>query len=129
MERIQYLIDTNAVIEYLGKDLSSEGLKFMNTVIDNIPGISIITKIEVLGFNSAPEHERLLRDFMSDALIFELDDAIVNVCIDLRKKYKTKLPDAIIAATAIVNDLTLITRNIADFRAINALRLINPHQL
>ncbi|MFY8003432.1 MAG: PIN domain-containing protein [Chitinophagaceae bacterium] len=45
---------------------------------------------------------------------------------ELRKNFKIKLPDAIIAATAIVNELTLITRNTNDFKHINILRTINP---
>jgi predicted nucleic acid-binding protein len=39
---------------------------------------------------------------------------------------KTKLPDAIIAATALVNDLTIITRNIKDFDKIEGLEVLNP---
>ena len=47
----------------------------------------------------------------------------------IRKKYKTKLPDAIIAATALVYNLVLISRNIPDFKNINGLKVINPHNL
>jgi predicted nucleic acid-binding protein len=45
----------------------------------------------------------------------------------LRKKYKIKLPDAIIAATAIVNDFTLISHNFKDFLKITELHFINPY--
>ena len=49
MERKQYLIDTNAVIDYLGQKLPRSGMTFLNDIIDVIPNLSVITKIEVLG--------------------------------------------------------------------------------
>jgi hypothetical protein len=53
MEQEQFIIDTNSVIDYLGNKLPKTGMNFMNGVIDEVPLISVITKIEVLGF-SAP---------------------------------------------------------------------------
>jgi predicted nucleic acid-binding protein len=117
------------VIDYLGQKFPSTGMNFMNNVIDNIPNISVITKIEVLGFNAPEEHYRLLTEFMDDAIIFDLEPRVIEVCISLRKQYKTKLPDAIIAATALVYDFILISRNISDFKNINSLNVINPHEV
>ena len=45
MEQPQYLIDTNVVIDYLGQKLSVSGMNFMNTIIDNIPNVSVVTKL------------------------------------------------------------------------------------
>lgn len=59
MEQPQFLIDTNAVIDYLGNKIPQKGMEFMHTVIDEIPNVSVITKTEVLGFN-APEAHYLL---------------------------------------------------------------------
>jgi len=50
MEEPNYLIDTNAVIDYLGRKLSEKSMTFMDSVIDLVPSVSIITKIEVLRF-------------------------------------------------------------------------------
>jgi predicted nucleic acid-binding protein len=47
----------------------------------------------------------------------------------LRQQHKIKLPDAIIAATAMAEGLTLITRNSDDFKNINSLKLLNPWEL
>ncbi|MBL7776246.1 MAG: type II toxin-antitoxin system VapC family toxin, partial [Saprospiraceae bacterium] len=58
-----------------------------------------------------------------------LDETVVNRCISLRKAHKIKLPDAIVAATALVHNLSLLTRNESDFRKIPDLKLINPHNL
>lgn len=52
-----------------------------------------------------------------------MNDAIKDKCIFLRNNYKIKTPDAIIAATALVFDLPLLTSD-ADFKKINELKLI-----
>ncbi len=41
----QYLIDSNVVIDYLAGKLQNDGLLFMNQIINNIPAISVVTKI------------------------------------------------------------------------------------
>jgi len=58
-----------------------------------------------------------------------LDDAITLKTIDLRKSKKIKLGDAIIAATALVHNLILISRNTADFINIEGLDIIDPHNM
>ncbi len=129
MEQHQYLIDTNSVIDFLGKKFPGSGMDFMSKVINEVPVVSVITKIEVLGFNAKDEYQLLLANFMYDATVLDLTNNVVEVCIELRKKYKTKLPDAIIAATAIVYDLTLITRNLSDFKKITEIKTVNPYEL
>jgi len=129
MEQPQYLIDTNAVIDYLGRKLPAAGMDFMNGVMDAVPNVSVVSKIEVLGFNAPDEHYRLLFGFMNDATVFDLTDNIVEASIEIRKNHKTKLPDAIIAATSLVYDLVLISRNTSDFKNIQGLQVIDPHSL
>ncbi len=129
MEQTQYLIDTNIVIDYLGKKLPPTGMNFMNAILDAVPNVSVVTKIELLGFNAPDEHYQLLVNFMNDATVLDLTDNIVDQSIDVRKKHKTKLPDAIIAATAVVFNLVLISRNISDFKNIDGLQVIDPYNL
>ena len=129
MEQPQYLMDTNVVIDYLGNKLPASSMDFMNDVIDAVPHISVITKIEVLGFNAPEQHYTILSDFINDAIVFDLSNNLVEASIVIRKKYKTKLPDAIIAATALVYDLIVISRNISDFKNIDGLLVIDPHIL
>ncbi|MEP7079596.1 MAG: type II toxin-antitoxin system VapC family toxin [Ginsengibacter sp.] len=129
MEQPRYLVDTNALIDYLGNKLPASGLNFMNGVIDVVPNISVISKIEVLGFNTSVEHYKTLSDFINDATVFDLSVSVVEMSIEIRRKYKTKLPDAIIAATALVHALVLISRNISDFKNIDGLKVIDPHSL
>ncbi len=129
MEQPEYLIDTNTVIDYLGRKMPEAGMAFLNEVLDSTPKVSVITKIEVLGFNAPNEHSLLLENFMNDVSLIELNAAIVERTIAIRKLYKTKLPDAIIAATALVHELTLVTRNTADFKNIAGIKLLDPYLL
>jgi len=129
MEQPQYIIDTNAVIDYLGKKLPVSGLGFMNGVIDAVPNVSVVSKIEILGFNAPDEHYKTLFNFINDATVLDLKGNVVDASIEIRKKHKTKLPDAIIAATALVYDLVLISRNTSDFKHIDGLKVIDPHSL
>jgi predicted nucleic acid-binding protein len=122
-------MDTNAVIDYLSNKIPAIGMGFMNEVMNTKPQVSVITKIEVLGFNAPAEHYRLLTHFMSDVMILNLTDKIVETCIDIRKSCHIKLPDAIIAATSLVYGFVLITRNISDFKNISGLHLVNPYSL
>ena len=55
-----------------------------------------------------------------------MDNNVVNQTISLRKSRKIKLGDAIIAATALVYSLTLVTRNVDDFKKIVSLKILNP---
>ncbi len=61
--------------------------------------------------------------------MFDLTNNVIEASIEIRKKHKTKLSDAIIAATAMVHELKLITRNISDFKNIDGLKVIDPQLL
>ncbi|WP_439489865.1 type II toxin-antitoxin system VapC family toxin [Algoriphagus sp.] len=126
MER-SYLIDTNVIIDWLAGKFQANQQNFLNDVINQTPTISVITKIELLGFNTSKNHEELLRNFINDSLIINLSDQIVNECIRIRKSSKIKLPDALIASTAITFNSILLTRNTSDFSSLKRLEIINPH--
>lgn len=72
--------------------------------------VSIISEIEVLSFSGLSITDKdLLKDFLSKCHIVDIEPAIKELTIDIRSKSKIKLPDAIIAATAIYYDLPLFT--------------------
>ena len=80
-----------------------------------------------MGFNTTTDKEyNTLTDFINEAEIFELTPEIVQQTISIRKFHKIKIPDAIIAATALVHKVTLITRNTIDFVGIEGLNIVNP---
>jgi hypothetical protein len=122
----KYLIDTNVIIEYSGNLLPENVYSSIDSIINKDFNISVINRIEVLGHNTAGKE---IEDFIDLANMFELTNDIVNKTIEIRKSYKTKLPDAIIAATVLVNDLTLITRNTKDFDTIKGIQVINPYEM
>jgi len=62
-----------------------------------------------------------LDSFIENAEILNLDEEIILETIAIRKKYTVKLPDAIIAATCIVNNYQLLTNNTKDFAKITGL--------
>ena len=122
----RYLIDTNILIEYSSNYLPNKAQNFVSEIIDEDFNISVINKIEILGHNSVGKQ---IEDFINLSKILPLNDDIINITIDLRKSKKSKLPDATIDATAIVNDFILLTRNVKDFQQISELRVINPHNI
>lgn len=127
---MKYLLDTNAVINFLGASMPDHSMKVMNNIVDRDSIISIITKMETLGFNFKSEDEQFTMEyFVEGSTVLQINNDIVNKTIDIRKTKKLKLPDAIIAATALVYDLTLITRNTSDFADIQGLKVINPFLL
>ena len=91
------------------------------------PAVALVTQIEVLGYHKLQQPVRLvLEDLFRIAPVLALDDVIAIHAITLRQRRKMSLGDAIIAATALEHDLTLVTRNLKDFRWIAGLRLIDP---
>ena len=129
MGREEYLLDTNAAIGYIGETLPEKALTFIDAIIDGRFYISVINKIELLGFSSITEEEALkFGELIKAAEIIGLEDEIADATIAMRKQYKVKLPDAIIAASALINGLTIITRNTKDFIKIDGLKVINPFE-
>jgi len=124
-----YLIDSNAVIDYLSGKLHPKGMNFMHEIVNSIPCISVITQIEVLGYKTNQEDYKLLTGFVNDAVVFELSKEVVEKTIRIRKDNKIKTLDAIIAATALATESIIITRNTKDFGKIEGLEAINPYEL
>jgi len=125
---LKYLWDTNAVIYYLQKKFSESNQELMNDIINNYqPALSCITEIELLCWKSANERDiTVLENFTSDSTVFELECEIKLKTIGVRKDYNLKLPDSIIAATAIVMDLTLISNDRRGFNRVPLLKVFNP---
>ena len=128
---MNYLWDTNIVIYYLQQQFPLSAEKFIDELLfKETPAISVISEIELLCWKTATEKDlRVLRSFIHDAFVIELEQPIKEKTAEIRKMYKIKLPDAIIAATALVYNLTLITRNVNDFKKIEGLRIIDPYNL
>ncbi len=128
---VKYLWDTNTAIYYMQRQFTATAEKFVdNLLVDEKPCISAITEIELLCWKTIDEKElATLHNFIEDASVIELEQPIKFKTADIRKQHKIKLPDAIIAATAIVYDLTLITRNVGDFKNIQSLQIVDLYTM
>ncbi|MCF8234146.1 MAG: type II toxin-antitoxin system VapC family toxin [Bacteroidales bacterium] len=124
MNGIDKLLDSNILI-YLSKKLLK--LSSFSKPGDRIL-ISVITYMEVLGYPfKTKKEEKLVKSICDSLEVIYLDQNIVHEVIRIRKSAKIKLPDAIIAASAIVNHSELITRNTKDFEIPGSqLKLFNP---
>ena len=125
----KYLLDSNVIIGYLDNKITQSGITFVSAVINKVPNVSVISKIEVLRFNTTETATEVLRSFFNYAVVYQLDNSVVEKTIDICRNYRIKLPDAIIAATCIINNFVLLTRNVADFKNIENLKMINPWEL
>ena len=68
-----------------------------------------------------------MQALVNSVVVLPLDEPVVQQTIALRQQHRIKLPDAIIAATALAHSLPLLTRNVGDFQRIEGLVIINPH--
>jgi len=110
---ITHLWDTNTVIYYLQQQFPASAEKFIdNLLTTSHPAISVITEIELMSWKIATE--------------LELEQPVKQKAAFLRKTNRIKLPDAIIAATALIFNLTLVTCNTQDFESVEDLKLVNP---
>lgn len=125
----KYLIDSNVIIDYTSNRLPEKGSNFVEQIFNTYFLISVAVKIEVLGFDDVQPKLLKMEEFIDSATLLPLDEAVTKQTILIRRKHKKiKLGDAIIAATAMVHNLTLVTRNTNDFKNISSLRVINPFE-
>ncbi len=111
-------IDTNIVLYLLNGDSEVAKLLQRKTIY-----ISIISEIELLGYKGILESEKnVIQNFLNQCVIINITQAIKVKVIELKSTYAIKLPDALIAATAIIHDLHLITAD-KGFEKIKDLKL------
>lgn len=117
------LLDSNIVI-YTTKPGFDSLQRFLS---DNDLSVSIISYVEVLGYSKLSLQDRAaLEEFFASIPLLTLSPDVADTAVLLRQNRKMSLGDSIIAATALVNDLPLITNNQKDFEWIAGLTLLNP---
>lgn len=83
----------------------------------------------MLGYHRLTEEYRLyFEEFFGVVEVLPISNAVLDRAVLLRQMRRMTLGDAIIAATALVYDRTLVTRNIGNFQWISELTLINPFE-
>ena len=117
------LLDSNIII-YAAEPGYDALRKF---IAEHDPVVSIITKVEVLGYHKLnPESLQKLEKLFQLLPSLTLSNEVVDRAISLRRKRKMSLGDALIAATALTHNLALATANIKDYTWIDDLEVINP---
>jgi toxin FitB len=117
------LLDSNIII-YSAKP-SFTYLKPL--VLDRNNAVSIITKIEVLGFPNLSVKDKIFFEYVFRTLqIHVLHSVIVDKAIEIKQEKNMGTQDAIIAATAWLYDIELNTRNLDDFKHIQGIKIFNP---
>lgn len=122
-----WLFDSNVIMGYLNQD-SAQGFidQFEQALVEGA-AVSVITTIEVLGWRGHDTTSRASAESLLQCMgEIPLSASVVQQTIALRSRYSVKLPDAVIAATALTVGLKLMTRNQTDFEHIEGLAIINP---
>lgn len=127
MEEEKFLIDSNIIIYHLDDKIPQSQVKKVKQTLESSFIISTIANIEVLGWHKMTDEQRMkAENFLSNASVIYLDKSVERKSIELKRKHNIETPDSIIAATAILNNLTLVTRNEDDFKSITELKIYNP---
>lgn len=117
-----FLIDTNIIIYYFKDEFPGDKTEWITDVFRTSFNVSVIAKIEFLGWNGfTPLQYTQASQFLDNANIISMDNVIVGKAIQLMREQRIKLPDAVIAATSLINRFTLVTRNVKDFIGIEGL--------
>lgn len=118
-----YLLDSNLLIY----SALPEYAYLRPLLKDPLSHVSLISKLEVLGYHRLEADTKLYFESVFYSLnVLPITTEIIEKAITLRQLRKLSTGDAIIAATALVYDLELLTRNIDDFEWIPHLKLRNP---
>jgi toxin FitB len=119
----KYLLDTNI----RNGDIPEDEREKIDEIFKRSFIISIITKIELLGWRKhTPDGFQKASEFLERAEVLPIDDYLAELTIALKRDNNIKLADALIAATALSNDLVLVTRNEDDFSDLADLEIYNP---
>lgn len=122
-------MDSNVLIDYAGGKFKGAAEQKLDAIFDDSFHYSIISRMEVLGYMAPPEILQNIEEFLSTGTMFYVTDEVSNQTILIRRLLpKIKLPDTIIAATALVHNKTVLTRNRDDFRNIPGVQFDNPWQ-
>lgn len=110
MSGTKYLLDTNFILGILKSDNKVLAEFSARRIMAGECSYSAITRMELLGFHGiTQEEETLINQKLEHFSYLPLTRDIEDKVIDLRHSRKIKLPDAIIAATALCSDIELLT--------------------
>ncbi len=117
------LLDSNLII-YAARP-EHEALR--DFIAREVPCVSVISKVETLGYHGLGENEkRFLQEFFDAADVLSASQSMIDAAIRLRQQRRMSLGDALIAGTALSHGLPLATHNTEDFAWIEELEVVDP---
>jgi len=117
------LLDSNIVIYLAKKQLMPDDFILPEDTLF----LSDVSYMETLGYAfSDPKEKEATEALLSVLFRLPITEPVVQKVVELRQSHRMKLPDAIIAATALVQDCILVTNNITDFSKIPGLVVLAP---
>ena len=119
-------IDTNIIIAYLeGDALIIETLSQWQMEGKSL-FLSTVAETEILSFPgfSPEEHGATILFLEENFTSFPFDRALARIAAQIRQSTRIKFPDAAIAATALITNTPLVTRNVRDFQKIRGIRMV-----
>lgn len=126
----RYLIDTSAVIKYLNQTFTAGAISFMDKILDEECNISFISEIELQVWKPVKTNDIVIyQQFVRSSNILGLNKNIIEKTIEIKRDYKLKIADALIAATAAADGFTLIADNDKDFLKVLNLKYVNPRNI
>lgn len=125
-----FLLDTNIFIYHMYNHSEVNSFFSTQSLLYSSLKYSFISRIELLSYPklNRNQSDRIIKMLNSFQKVWT-NNEIEDLTIKIRKSKKLKIPDAIIAASAIYTDSVLVSRNTNDFKSINDLKIINPFKL
>jgi predicted nucleic acid-binding protein len=124
-----HLLDSDVLIYHLNAQLDERGEIFLADVFQGSVYISVISRMEILGWRGHTDDSwTKTSEWLKALQEVALDEEVVQTTIRIRRNADIKLPDAIIAASAVTRHLPLITRNVKHFNRITGLTIVNPFE-
>jgi toxin FitB len=119
------ILDSNIVIYAFQPKYRESNLE--SFLLQGDFSVSNVTRLEVMGYwrNSDAEFKRF-ELFFEATNVIAISSEIIDRAIQLRRRRSMGLADAMIAATALIHQLPLVTHNTRDFQWIAELELIDP---
>lgn len=123
----RFLIDTSVLIDYMKPDADAVLLAEVEQALSEGAAVSVVTTMELLGWSGhTPETRQAAEALLAALGEIALSHRVVQQVIALRSGLTIKLPDAIIAASALTEGVPLMTGNVDDFAKVPGLKLIAP---
>jgi len=124
---MRWLLDTNVWIDaHAGRADACRVFAEARAVQGAWVGFSAMTRLETLGYAGLSEaDEQALRALLAQFEEEPLLPTVIEEAIRLRRLHKLKSPDAIVAATALLQQAELVTRNTSDFKKIAGLPVLD----